>query len=74
MCQQRSTPILISDAFSRGRVPITLALRATRPAHVGSIVDERCLVRMSNSDVLRGARCPAHVGSIFNEYGLDRIT
>ena len=74
MCQQRSTPILISDAFSRGHVAVTLARRARCPAHVGSIVDECCLVRMSMPDVFRGASCPAHVGPIFNEYDLVRFS
>ena len=47
LSQQRSTLNQISVAFSRGHDPITLARRARCPAHVGSIFNECCLVRMS---------------------------
>ena len=37
----------MSDVFSMGHDPLTLARRARCPAHVGSIFNECCLVRMS---------------------------
>merc|ERR1712136_142860 len=44
LSQQRSTPVQISDAFSRGRDPIAHARRHRCPAHVGSIFDEFVIV------------------------------
>ena len=47
ICASAQPPLQMSDVFSIGHDPITLARRATCPAHVGSIVNECCVVRMS---------------------------
>ena len=55
LSQQRSTPIQISDVFSRGRDPIAHACRARRPAHVGSIFNECVSVIVVARMLLSGA-------------------